>query len=374
MGIILRQENSLSRCRRNFGFTLIELLVVIGIIAVLIALLLPAVQQVRESARQSECKNNLKQIGLAMHNYHGVHNTFPPGVCSQDSITTGIPQSKMCDAGSNGLDINGTIWGIGNYGWTWSAYILPFLDQQGLYNALDVANHPRDMVADVGATPTSNPERLAEVQTSLPLMLCPSDPSPKLYQTFQYSAGGYVISGNNAGNNRVQLPFTNYIACHSYTKSMPTLNFKCGDFAADKYTGVFGLNSRTRMRDITDGTSSTIMVGERSNNHVYSGSSTHDGANLYLSQISTNGWRSRSWHGFGGINTVSNNFYTTWHEFSSLHAGGSQFLFCDGSVHFLSENIEFDGVGYSGGPVMSNVTSVLEYLESRADGNPVVDF
>src|SRR5215813_2046814 len=111
------------RVRRRSGFTLIELLVVIAIIAVLIGLLLPAVQQAREAARRSQCKNNLKQMGLAMHNYHDVYQCFPPGYL-------GYPAGN----GGSCATINNTT--QRGQGWGWGAFLLPYLDQGNLYNLL----------------------------------------------------------------------------------------------------------------------------------------------------------------------------------------------------------------------------------------------
>ena len=141
------QQASGRRFKR--AFTLIELLVVIAIIAVLIALLLPAVQQAREAARRSQCRNNLKQLGIAMHNYHETHKKLPNGMASSDF---------------KGVTGNGR-------GWGWSALILPFVDQQNIYNQINFSRAPND---NTGA-PNSN---LAACQKSFPLMRCPTDTMP----------------------------------------------------------------------------------------------------------------------------------------------------------------------------------------------------
>src|SRR5688500_4365529 len=112
---------------RRRGFTLIELLVVIAIIAVLIALLLPAVQQAREAARRTQCRNNLKQIGLALHNYHDVHNTFPMGYCAGMTYVDGASDTSP--------------------GWSWATYILPQLDQGPLYNQFNWSAAPDTVAA-----------------------------------------------------------------------------------------------------------------------------------------------------------------------------------------------------------------------------------
>src|SRR5262249_28389720 len=129
-------------CRRHPGFTLIELLVVIAIIAILIGLLLPAVQRVREAAARTKCTNNLKQIGLAMHNYHSTHERFPPGFTSQSATVNGD--------------------GLGP-GWGWGAYLLPYLEQDNLHRQISFAVDITDPIhAQVRVTP-------------LPVFLCPSD-------------------------------------------------------------------------------------------------------------------------------------------------------------------------------------------------------
>nr|WP_228030294.1 DUF1559 domain-containing protein [Gimesia benthica] len=186
---------------RKRGFTLIELLVVIAIIAILIALLLPAVQQAREAARRSQCKNNLKQIGLALHNYHDNFRTFPPG------------------------DVRRT-YGSGVQSWTtsqlgWIPRILPFLDQAPLYNKINW-----EMEHGVSAAPNNSLRR-----EKLPVVRCPSDSSRQPSSTYGP---------------------TNYMACRG-TGASSTSN---------RYGSVFAQNSNMRIRDLEDGTSNTMMVSE----------------------------------------------------------------------------------------------------------------
>lgn len=140
------------------GFTLIELLVVIAIIAILIALLLPAVQQAREAARRSQCRNNLKQIGLALHNYHDNYNAFPPGALAMN-VTTGVAY-KLGDAEPSRSNVGG--------GWGWSTFILPFIDQAPLYSSLNPNGNNFPL----------NPTALT--RTILPVYICPSEASPNI--------------------------------------------------------------------------------------------------------------------------------------------------------------------------------------------------
>ncbi len=151
--------------RRSAGFTLIELLVVIAIIAILVALLLPAVQQAREAARRSSCKNNLKQLGLAVHNYHDTYRVLPPGY---------VTQENSVDAGGNGP----------RSGWAWNAYILPFMEQGPLY---DILQPGRTLASDAAATGAS----ATAMKQPLESFRCPSDVAPVL---------------NSNANQRIHLP------------------------------------------------------------------------------------------------------------------------------------------------------------------------
>ncbi|MFK7777241.1 MAG: DUF1559 domain-containing protein, partial [Gimesia sp.] len=192
------------------GFTLIELLVVIAIIAILIALLLPAVQQAREAARRSTCKNSLKQIGLALHNYLDTHSTFPPGI-------TRANQHPY--AGVSG-------WNTGKV--LWSAFILPYMDQGPLYNKIDFS------MPDPGKNANN-----ADVRSvKLSIYRCPSDPG---------------TTGSSIGPS-------NYTAC---VGNSPLGSVSGGGSSyQNNGTSVFFTDSKTKIRDITDGTSNTMMISE----------------------------------------------------------------------------------------------------------------
>ncbi|QDT63839.1 DUF1559 family PulG-like putative transporter [Calycomorphotria hydatis] len=361
------------------GFTLVELLVVIAIIATLIALLLPAVQQAREAARRSQCKNNLKQVGLAIHNYHDNFGTFPPGVCTKESTSTGLKQADLCDDGVNPAPITNN--GIG---WSWNAFILPNMDQASLYNTLDVSNSPTNMLDDIDNFPSYAPNqtRRDAVQSPLETMRCPSDPAPQHYQFLWYQSGGQSYFGTASENRqRTRMPLTNYVAAHSPISISPEQHLYCtAGNTADNYGGIFGLNSKTRIRDITDGTSNTVLVGERSYTfqHDPSDSTTnHQAAALYLGTYSRNQYNARDWAGSGGVNIYSTSADPPMRaSFSSMHVGGAQFVFADGSVHFISENIESDNktgnwnTKYS----LSNVNTIWEMMLDKADGNVIGEF
>jgi prepilin-type N-terminal cleavage/methylation domain-containing protein/prepilin-type processing-associated H-X9-DG protein len=272
--------------RRLRGFTLIELLVVIAIIAVLVAILLPAVQQAREAARRAQCRNHLKQLGIALHNYHGTCNVFPPGYVS------GAPYPATAN------------------GWGWCAQLLPQLDQSPLYNALNFS------------APIENDLNLPGVATSLPFLLCPSD---------LIDAGKRVVS--DAGVN-VLIPAA---GASSYSATV-------GDDSceADALTGngVFYRNSRTRISDIRDGTSTTVLIGERAFAYVRGAwCGAPQNAVVRAGQLNPwpmatatspvfvlvhNNWINIMTDSDGGLD-----------DFSSLHTGGVQVLFADGSVRFI---------------------------------------
>ncbi|MEZ6125738.1 MAG: DUF1559 domain-containing protein [Planctomycetaceae bacterium] len=319
------------RAARTRGFTLIELLVVIAIIAILIALLLPAVQQAREAARRTQCKNNLKQIGLALHNYHDIYNTFPPGYTARGVLPT---DPATADTGP---------------GYAWSFAILPQIDQANLTNGVNTNLN------------ASDPANLAVVHsTTLTAFLCPTDPAPTVFD---------VTDGSG---NTVTLPTSNYPGIVGYANVSAN---------PGQGTGIFYRNSRIRFRDITDGTSLTICVGERMHQHNF---------NPPMAPVAANSTWYAALPGFKrpagmmsmpmmqeespsmilghvgqdpmmGMPAMHRTPNSTNHivHFSSQHEGGVQFLLCDGAVRFISENIDY---------------GVFRNLGERADGNVIGEF
>jgi prepilin-type N-terminal cleavage/methylation domain-containing protein/prepilin-type processing-associated H-X9-DG protein len=201
--------------KRKRGFTLIELLVVIAIIAVLIALLLPAVQAAREAARRAQCVNNLKQIGLALHNYHSAADKFPMGISASNNPSNG---GTTCVA-----------WN----GWSAQALLLPFMEQQPLYNA---ANFNIDPIVTLGQINTT------VVYTRINSFLCPSDNNGgNLFSNCYYASEG-TTTNNDVG-----------VVTNTATQ--------CGVFGPSS-TGVFSFSVANGLRDISDGSSNTIAFSE----------------------------------------------------------------------------------------------------------------
>jgi prepilin-type N-terminal cleavage/methylation domain-containing protein/prepilin-type processing-associated H-X9-DG protein len=300
------------------GFTLIELLVVIAIIAILIALLLPAVQQAREAARRTQCRNNLKQLGLALHNYHDAHSSFPFGW-------------------------GGTTPASGSPAYSAISQILPYFDQAPLYNTIDFQR------------PLTDPVNDAARMTEIPMLRCPSD-----FDNTQPQSGGAVNYMANKGND--------------IWWQQPDQN------------GVFVYRKCIRFRDITDGTTNTAAFAERvltdgNNGRVspeadvflsFADPATRDEAIQICDAVDINDLANQfplfmgaPWmngqHTYLHVNvpnTRSCGFYPTKATMppSSRHAGGVHTLLCDGSVRFVTENIDlllWRGIGSrAGGEVL----------------------
>jgi prepilin-type N-terminal cleavage/methylation domain-containing protein/prepilin-type processing-associated H-X9-DG protein len=268
--------------RSRHGFTLIELLVVIAIIGVVIGLLTPAVQKVREAAARLQCTNNLKQMGVACHNYHDTNKSFPPGYLASATYPATTP------------------------GWGWAAFLLPYIEQDTLYKQIDF-NQPL--------------ETSPAIQAMISVYICPSDnvpPSP-----FAITDGTFTTIAQAAPS--------------SYAATV-------GDDASDVNdptgNGIFYRNSHTRIADITDGTSSTVMIGDRPYSQCHgiwagapNGAIARAGAqNVWPNATAPapalvlvhNNWINITTDADGGLD-----------DFSSNHTGGANLLFADGSVHFI---------------------------------------
>ena len=279
-----RRQNRRKPQPRPGGFTLIELLVVIAIIAVLIALLLPAVQQAREAARRTQCRNNMHQLGLALHNYHDTHNSFP-------IFWTGFDK------------------GVSPF-----ALLLPFLDEASAYNAINY-DHPQ-YATDAGAAANTTVARMFLASLACPSMV------PQGCIDNRVGVSSYVFSQSSAA------PYWEY-----------------GD---PPNNGVSPDRTLVRIRDIRDGTSNTYQAGET--NCGVKGI-TYFSATGGCSAGAVDGQCGR-WaypmpgasHGTGELppnsyDTASQGYGAS-RAFRSEHEGGVHMLFCDGSVKFISENID----------------------------------
>lgn len=311
--------------RRKPGFTLIELLVVISIIAILMSLILPAVQNAREASRRTQCRNNLKQIGLALAGYHEAHTMFPPAM-----INPGRLDSFPFYSGGNKV-LNTTGW----------AMLLPYMDMVNIYDRYDF-NQCSSMSAwggmPVAGDPTTN-AALAEMQ--MPLLECPSDWAAGDISTFA-PGSTHIYSRENARR-------TSYLfATGRFTDWDVTWKETKGDIRR----GMFGNNSSARIRDIKDGSSNTIAIGE---SHGGSGAKVNDHFGPWgltgthtcchgrvVSDSATSvdpvhftdeRWGlNASWNGSGGS--------YAW-VFNSTHSGGANFVLGDGSTRFISDSIDY---------------------------------
>jgi prepilin-type N-terminal cleavage/methylation domain-containing protein len=275
--------------KRRRGFTLIELLVVIGIIAILIGLLLPAVQKVRDAANLASCENNLKQIGLALHNYHDARGSFPAGY----SDPTPWPQAD-----------NGP-------GWGWGAFLLPYLEQTNLYNQIAFN-------LDVGA-----PANGKVCSTLLRIFSCPADTLP----------GAFTLT--DGGSKTWTLAPGSYVACNG--------NDGVDDFTTPPHTGAFVRGTQGfRIADISDGLANTLFVGDRSSKLSYCtwvGGPT-GALNPFLEAPGNFGAEVTLLMCHAGPTGPNAPGVFDADATASPHLDGVPFLFGDGSVHFLANGID----------------------------------
>ena len=285
--------------RRNAAFTLVELLVVIAIIGVLVALLLPAIQAAREAARRSSCSNNLKQIGLGLHNYHDTHGVFPPGHMIWNPNTP------------PGHGLTGSMRLMG-----WQVHLLPFIEQGSIYDQYNFS----------GSVPINQPDNMRLHWTWIETYLCPSNPG---------LVGVWWTGAVNpaTGDSNLDATPTHYSGiaddeCHVQDCIGPWW------IAGGK--GLFFTGSRVKMRDIVDGTSNTVAVCE----------------NVAPDPHGPNRYRGKTWVSYNlmsvsnGINfpfrlnpPLSHPGYSQLDSPASYHPGGCHFMMADASVRFISENI-----------------------------------
>ncbi len=314
---------------RRTGFTLVELLVVITIIGVLIALLLPAVQAAREAARRMQCTNNLKQIGIALHNYHVAHGRFPSGATRSGNHAGG--------------------WTVG-YGVSWLLLCFPYIEQDSVYNQVDLNC---DDAGDLDYS-AKNKGILKDLAPSS--YVCPSSPLEK------YSF---------LGTSKVHVLSANYVGIAGADGQDPLYRFN-GPSNVHAYNGILFANSAVRIADITDGTTNAMMVGEQSDFALDSSGRQADcrsggphGAWLGTMKLKQEDLGNMGDNRVFNTTTIGRPLGTRTCDFIadytsvspywigivtnmdnrapilSAHGGGANILFADGSVHFLSENIQF---------------------------------
>jgi prepilin-type N-terminal cleavage/methylation domain-containing protein/prepilin-type processing-associated H-X9-DG protein len=310
-----------SATRRSSGFTLIELLVVIAIIGILIALLLPAVQKIREAAARMQCSNNLKQLALACHNYHDAEGHFPVN-------------SLITDQQNNWVSPN----------WSWLARSLPYIEQGNMYQQAGIPTQRLDGGAPIKNPPT-NPTQIV-VATQVKTFLCPSDDSSQGPRTDRANLVGMLVGVTNykgvAGANwgyyrNAQLANDSgrppNIATDARWINPSTIN---GSYnGLNDGDGIFfraDYRIKRRIADITDGTSNTFMIGEdipSKNIHcAWPFANTATGT----CAIAPNGKRPN-----GTEFTIGD--WPNVYSFRSRHLGGLQFAYADGSVHFINDSI-----------------------------------
>lgn len=338
---IVRRSRSPHSPRRT-GFTLIELLVVIGIIAILIALLLPAVQQARESARRTQCRNNMKQLALAAHNFENQYTYLPTGYLGPD-----LPTEDGNVAGSPYI---GPL-----------AQILPFIEQGPLFQSMNVSQLNSQLKSATQQRWFNDPTTAAAAQTSIPGYLCPStnaysnnvsvitrthwwlsNPTTGTATITYYTfANSTALTGGTAGS----LGRTNYLGVGGRMGEL-------GDPGWDKWKGSFARRSRYQFRDLSDGTSNVFLFGEVLG-AVNATTKALDSSFIWMaSSMLPTGW--------GAPTNQPDSGNPLAYRFASAHTGVVHFAFADGSVRPISINID--------------LPTYRSYLAGGSDGNVVGEY
>lgn len=343
------------------GFTLVELLVVIAIIGVLVALLLPAVQQAREAARRISCTNNLKQLGLAVHNYHDSFKCFPPGAIGYKN------------AGGNQDS---------NYS-AWTLHLMPFIEQDNLYEALAPGKNRLDEAATVGSSINGSSGRYLVDLMRQPIaaLNCPSDSGDTILVPVEGTVGLLSTSSggpvNTPGDNCAKGNYAGVASSIRYGADWwgPVVSGS----GPNGFNGAFGIDTKVSFSKIVDGTSNTLLIGERASQvKEPAGHDSDDvdsipgsfapsvGTNPYgFPNRGSDGWDCAAAMGTLGY-PLNSAFYTMWARggFSSQHPGGVMFVYCDGSTHFIPETVD-----HKPDEIIDN--TVMENLANRQDGQAI---
>ncbi len=356
--------------RTKTGFTLVELLVVIAIIGILVALLLPAIQAAREAARRSQCQSNLKQIGVALQNYHSAKKEFPEGMYFDPRFEGGIPPAADSP----------------NYRPNWIIKILPYMEQQALYDSFDF----KAFISKGSPPNPKDPNRIPR-GTRIPSLLCPSDVGAdvlfvgggetKTLEGDNWARGNYACSGDNLhANQGPAIPSKDYDPENPGTRIGVLL------------IGALRINTRSKISQISDGTAHTLLAGE-----IRIGLNEFDRRGVWA--MGTSGASNLTSHGFGGdcngpnpanessdditgcfdlmnkvgpgaavLTTERMTCCDNCRNFQaaprSRHPGGVHVVMCDGSVHWINDDINTSGPG-------GKCCSVWDRLVGARDGSPV---
>ena len=279
-----------SQRHRMMGFTLIELLVVIAIIGILVGLLLPAVQQAREAARRMLCSNNVRQLGLAAHNFESAYKSLPAGWASRGNS--------------------------GEPGWGWATRLLPFAEGTNLYQQIDLG------------VPIDDARHVSVRETVVSTFICPSDPFPNSFEIGEGDGHSHDHIRASSASERIDdgshVLFT--VAKSNYVGMFGTQELEETPYRGN---GIFYGNSHVKFRDITDGLSNTLMIGERSGKL---------GGSVWVGNIS----EAAEPHAriLGVADHTPNHPSAHFEDFSSYHTGGVNFMRADGSILFLPETID----------------------------------
>lgn len=347
--VFARVRRRETRVNHRFGFTLVELLVVIAIIGILVALLLPAIQAAREAARRAKCQSNIKNLALALQNFESAKKRYPIGF---------VPQPDSIEA------------------WAWSTFALPYLEEQSIY---DIMRPSETYIEPVLGTRTgkrnladmfASGKDIAALQTPLSIFRCPSDstPDPMPLYTGSLSTSvncGFVPGSTTAPKGRISeselwersfkgnnTPADFVPATSNYVGSKGTINSTCpkasgaGPWMPDQLrcnnNGIFFGNSQVAIKQITDGTSKTFLIGERDK---FCLAATWIGVRNPLGPDSWSSNWAMAHAGYPLNYACTGNHNTCTEGFSSAHPGGAFFAFCDASVRFISDDINFDLIG-----------------------------